>query len=338
MPQQRPILKSKYLPYALLALGALLILALIPPLDYRYYSVASRAWREGASRLYDPLTADFFYTPWSLIITVPLSFLPDRWGQAVFNLISLVGLVAATLLLNPTQSRRGLWLALVNPYTASVLILGQWDGLIVASVALGWYAAGQRRPWLLGLALTIVATKPTNAVLPALLLLWAIRGWRVRELATMLVIPALALVASFPACGWDWPVRYLALVRDAPPRGFNTSLVQLDFGILWTILVVGVPLVWLLWLIRPGVTARSLSAALLVNMLISPYLVPYHYVGANPALATTTTDNWRVGVLLWGFSIVAFVAFLARWPIQPMVIYPLGLLIVLSVTDAPASK
>jgi hypothetical protein len=291
--------------------------------DYRYYVAATRAWLAGSARLYDDPSLQFFYAPWALLITVPLSWLPNQVAQAVLNACSLLGIWGATQVLGRPSSPLGTVPALVNPYTASVLLLGQWDALVLAGVGLGWYAAVQRRPWLLGVGLVLAATKPTNVWLPLLLVLvWLARHWPWSQAARVLVLPLLALLGSFLAAGWDWPLRYIAYVRSTPPLGFNVALWQTDYALAQAVLAGGV-LLWLVWLLRGGITAPHLALALTGSLLLSPFVVPYHLVAVGPALVEVSRRRWWVGALLWLLALLTFAAFVQRWQPYLVLLYPL---------------
>jgi hypothetical protein len=304
-----------------------MVLALLPPLDYRFFSAAARAWRSHTSQLYDAHVTQFFYAPWSLLLLVPLSFLPDRIGQAVFNLISLGSLWWSIWTLVRPVSFRALTLALATPFTAALLILGQWDGFIIGGIVLAWVAIQQRRPWLLGLALMIMTTKPTNSLLCLAITLYAVRGWAWRDLVQVLSIPLLTLAGAFLACGQDWPIRYITYIQTTPPSGYNISL--------WAVFGAWMPLViacivggWLIWVThQTGLLPAQLIVALVASLAISPFVVPYHYVGIAPALAVITQRHWRLGMVLWGGASIAFMAFILRWGDIPLVLYFMSVLV-----------
>lgn len=301
-----------------------LALALLPPLDYRFFADATRAWRSGASRLYDAQAVQFFYAPWSLILLVPLSLFADRIGQALFNLISLAGLCWGVWALARPVSFRALALALATPFTAGLILLGQWDGLVVGGAGLAWFAIARRRPWLLGAALLIITTKPMNTVLVVPVLLYAARHWPRSAFAKLIAGPALAAAGSFLACGWDWPRRYVEYLRATPPLGYDVSLWRVA-GAGPTILLTVGAVAWIAWTLRRAdVTGDRLSIVLVISLLISPFVVPYHYVGAAPALALIARRDWRIGVALWVGAVAAFLAFAQEWSALPLVLYLLS--------------
>jgi hypothetical protein len=326
----------------LIALLGIVFLALtmLAPLDYRFFAEAARAWRNGTSQLYDAGASQFFYAPWALVLLVPLSYLPDRLGQALFNLISLISLGWGVWILAQPRSLSALVLALATPFTAAILVLGQWDALIVGSVALAWYAIGRYQPWLLGMALVVITTKPTNALLVIVVLLYAIRGWPVRDLARALALPALVLAGSGLACGWDWPIRYLDYLRATPPLGYDVSLWRPEVPVVWALLLSLGAGGWLLWCVwRHGVTGDVLALTFVVNLLISPFVVPYHFVGTAPALAVARRRDWRIGAVLWVSATIAFFAFILRWSVLPLSLYLIGLFIsLIALSWAPVTE
>lgn len=326
LPSQTPW--RIYAPRFLALIGVVFVaLTLLTPLDYRFFATAARSWRSGASQLYDSNAAQFFYAPWSLILLAPLSFLPDWLGQAFLNLISFMGAAWGVWMLARPISTRALALALTTPSTAVMLILGQWDGLIVGGFALAWFSVMHRRPWLLGLALIVITTKPTNAVFGLLVILYAVRHWPLRTLAITLVAPSLVFAGAFLACGGDWPLRYVRYIQSTPPRGYNVSLSHL-IGVGLPLVIALGAIVWFFWSTRyGGVTRDHLVAALVVGLIVSPFVVPYHYVIAAPALAIITHHNWRLGIALWVSASVVFAVFMLGWLALPLALYPLGVCI-----------
>jgi hypothetical protein len=314
--------------YAVL-LGLLFaLLALLPPLDYRFFAAATRAWRTSQSSLYDAQAPQFFYAPWSLALLAPLSFLPDRFGQAIFNTISLLLLHWSMGVFAPQLSFRARLLALVSPYTAAVIVLGQWDALIVGGTALAWWAISRRRPWVLGAAFLIITTKPTNAVVIVVALLVALRGWPWQLWRRSLVFPLLALAGSLLACGWNWPVRYLAYLRTTPPLGYNVSLWRPEISWIWAAVVSVGTLGWLAWMLaRHGVDGPRLALILSANLLVSPFVVPYHLVSTAPALGVLAHHNIWLGIVLWAVGTLAFLAFVLGWSLLPMTGYLLAILV-----------
>ncbi|HEU4321515.1 MAG TPA: glycosyltransferase 87 family protein [Roseiflexaceae bacterium] len=285
-----------------------LLLALLPPLDYRYFADAARAWRERPTSLYTPAVEQFFYAPWSMLLLGPLSLLPDQLGQALLNLLSLAGLLGGVRALVRPLGRAALVLALATPFAASIVLLGQWDALVLGGVGLGFYGLERRRPWLVGLALVLIGTKPTNALFVGPALLYALRAWPPRDLARVAVLPLAALLGSFALCGLDWPQRYILYLRDSPPAGYNIALWLLPGAPFWlTVLGLGLATALALRIHRHGLDGPALALTLALSQLLSPFLTPYHLVLLAPALAVIAQGSLRAGLWLWAAGLVAFV-------------------------------
>lgn len=296
-------------------------LSFLPVLDYEVYANAARAWRDGSSRLYDSAVTPFFYAPWCLILLVPLSLFPDQIGQALLNSISLAGIIWCSKLLVQPQSRMTTVLTIATPYVSSLLLLGQWDGVVILGIALAWFAINKSNPYLLGAALMIIGSKPTNVLYVLLVLLFAIRSWPWQRIVATMLVPMLVLIASFWACGLDWPARYIHHIQNVPPEGYNVSL--------WTLLgrmpasVISIALgVWLFRSIGwQAVKGPHIAQAMLISLAVSPYVIPYHYVTLVPILACITQQKLRIGIALWAMGVLAFFAFILRWSDAPMYIY-----------------
>lgn len=295
---------------ALLAVVAVAVLAVLPPLDFLFFMNAARAWLAGESRLYDGGAEGFFYPPWALLLMLPLLPLPDQLGQAVFNLCSLVAMGYGVTSLTGQRLGRAGALAVAMPPTASLLLLGQWDGLILGGVGLAWQGLRQRRPWLLGLGLLLLSTKPTHVLVVLLLLLVGLRGWRPGELARAAAPTTAIMALSLPVFGADWPLRYLAFVRDSPPNVFNIALPAL-LGV--PAALVGVVLVAALaWVVWPGpVEGRHLALGLLTGLLASAYVGAYHYVLSAPALAVVLARRPWLGLALWLLAAAGMATFVS---------------------------
>jgi hypothetical protein len=92
----------------------------------------------------------------------------------------------------------------------------------------------------------------------------------------------------------------------------------------------GGALVWLLWLLRGGIAAPHLALALVSNLLLSPFVVPYHMVTVGPALAEVFRRCWWAGVLLWMLALLTFAAFVQHWQPSLVLLYPLLVFVALA--------
>jgi len=324
--------KEKVL-FFILACFFLLIFSQFPVLDYHYYADAARSWLDGSSALYDSKTSHFYYLPWTLIFLVPLSFLPDNWGQAILNLISVSGLIWGVKKLLPKISFSRTALSIVNPFTISILILGQWDAIIVIGVVLAWQALKKNKSWLLGLAVCIICTKPNNVILPILLFIIGIRNWPLKDiLITFFPIISIILISTI-FFGTDWPIRYLKFIKISPPLGHNISLWKIGFSFYFLILL-SIPILWsiIYLIIKNDVNENLICYSLVANLIISPYVVPYHFVYTVPALAILAASKLRIFQTLWVVSTILFLMFLFQQQIRPsfyLQVYPVILLAII---------
>ncbi|MBT8397699.1 MAG: DUF2029 domain-containing protein [Gemmatimonadetes bacterium] len=307
----------------LVLMGVLLIplFALFPVVDYSFYSSVTRAWMSNSIALYSDEAFGFFYAPWALALTVPLTFLPDQLAQALLNFISLLGLWAATWMLTRPRSAWEMVPAVLNPFAGWVFLLGQWDALVLTGIGLSWLGVTERRPLLLGGGLVLATTKPTNVWLVVVLLLWATRGWSSRKKVLSLVPLMIAVASSFIVAGWDWPLRYLSSVSSAPPHGFDVSLFGTDY---WPVqVVVGLAMLsWLVWLAGKKVRGSHILLALAGNPLMSPYLVHYHLVTVGPAVVGVIQKSRWIGASLWLLSFPLYWAFHTRWQPHLVLLFP----------------
>lgn len=281
-----PSIRSYLLLYAVIAILLSTALVHMPvTVDYKLYISNTRSFLDGDTRLYDSTPNSFYYLPWSLLITVPLSFLPDHWGQAGLCFLSAGGIFLSLHLLVKQVSGWGIMLVAFNLYTINMIASGQWDGICVGACGLAWWSAKNRHLPVFGLMILLLTTKPTNTLIAlTLLVIYVARHWSLRDLIEAASLPVLGVGASFLACGLDWPLRYLQYIQSAPPpQAYNLSLWShlslLVFPVLASLIV------FLLILKKDGIGADTLALGMTTNLIISPYVLSYHFVGASPSLA-----------------------------------------------------
>lgn len=313
----------------LLASAALLALTigivLLPLRDYVFYVESARLWRRGTA-LYTPEVRQFFYAPWSLLITVPLSYLPDELGRVLLTLGSFGGLCWGVTALSEPRDIRSILLACTALPALAIIWLAQWDGIVLAGVGLCWVGYARRRPWLLGLGLAIVATKPNNVILLGLVLLTGVWRWPPRDLARVAAGPLAALLLSLLFGGVEWPLRYIEYLRFQPPAGFNISLWQAPGAPVAPALVGGLGLAGLIWArLRRPLDAPLIGLTLCVSLLISPFVVPYHLVFTLPGLAQLHARRPRLGIGLWALLLVGGLVALLRISELPIHLYLVAL-------------
>lgn len=320
--------------------GLVIVMARVWPIGPDYYFTfrpAAEKFLQGETRLYDQETLGFFNAPWLLLFFVPVTQFSLRVGQAMLTVGTLAMLLATTGLVREEHPfpAYAYVIALLNLHTFDLLIRGQVDGFSLLGVALGWWAIRQHRPWALSLAFWLMAIKPINILLTALLYLIAIRRWSRRDQIKALALPGLSLLISFLFLGADWPLRYVENYQAfSPPKAYLTlTLWRIARSIhfpFWPLIVLAAACValalWLAW--RVGLHQWTLSIALATNLVFAQYATGNHYVNLIPAVLFLATRSRRVATLAY---LATFTPLLRLWfgvRIAPIdLLYPLILLI-----------
>ena len=323
--------------YALLLISIYIILSFIPlSFDYDQYVTTTRSWLSGETQLYDSHSQAYYYMPWSLLITIPLSVFPDRWGQAILSLVSIIGIILSLRVLVGRISWWAAFIVLANLFTFNLLFSGQWDGLILGSIGIGWWSIKNKKPFVLGLSLLIMSTKPTNIFLViGLLLFYIVRNWTISEIIKSILIPLFSILCSFFISGLEWPIRYMGYIKDHPPipMNFNQSTWYLTsnwFINLSIIIILGIALIWLIYTNKGQSNLGDGSLipfALLVNLLISSYVTTYHYIYTMPALGLLSQKKWYFSVSIYILMIVYLLGILNLIKSPPYLLYPLTILV-----------
>ncbi len=312
---------------ALFLLPFILASVLRGPADFAVYALAVRQVLGGARLYTDAVT--FYYAPWAVLAFAPFAALPPIVGQAAFNVVSILALVWAVTTLSGAQRWQAVALSTTTMFSAWLIMCSQVDALILAGVVLGYLAVERRRPWLFGLALVILGMKPTNVLLPALLLGLAVLRWPRRELVQIAVLPALALAVGMVLAGPDWPVRFVAYLQTHPnpdPYGlispwglavYRTS----PWGNVGPVVLgtAGIGALGFTVLQRHDLR-ESVLAVLALGLLASPYVMVYHVIYAAPAAARLAEADRRTGALLAGIALVDLAMFWSGrgfflWPV-----------------------
>lgn len=180
--------------------------------------VANR-FLSGQTRLYDDTSPGYYNAPWSLVFWIPLSWLPLNVSQLIQIVSILVFIVISLHLLNGHRPipAFALVFAVGNLHTLEELVQLNLDALVLLGLALGWWSIRHHRPWGLAAAFWILALKPSNVILAALVFLIAIKTWSLRDQLTTLSLTLFSALAAFPLIGWDWPLRYIRHYSSGPP-------------------------------------------------------------------------------------------------------------------------
>lgn len=305
----------------------------------KYFAPVPRLWLDGDTRLYDAgVPSGFPYPPWFLLFILPLAWVSLRVGQLAIFVVSIWSVYASLGIFTQRDERFDLLpmiFLIGNLHFIHLLYLGQVDGLILIGLSWAWLALRSRNPVLFAAALVIMSTKPVNIALAVLLLLWhVLRRWSWREQLIAVWGPGVVLlVIGALISGVDWPARYLDhFGQEGKPGIMRLSL--WEFGLpdalvaLVSVLLV-VALIWAVW--KQGLTRWTFSLALATNMLISPYVMGYHFVLLTPAFLHIWQRDKRLALGLWLLMFTALVraggAAFDRAALDAL--YPVALLIAL---------
>ena len=296
-----------------------------PDYYYTYFS-ATQAWLRGATRLYDHGFHNFYNAPWTLVLLVPLVWLPLPWGGAVLNVLSLVALAFAAHPFRKEGQISVLFvvLAVANLHTFDLLIRGQVDALGLAGVAIGWIAFRREQPWLMSTGFWLMSLKPNNLLLAGVLFLIAMRRWPLLDWIRALSLPVVSLGISFALFGLDWPVRYVKNFSIPCEPCYASEWIvtlwraagALHIPAMLVVFLCALALLafaYAVW--KVGLTWTTLSLALATNLAVTPYGLGYHYVLLIPAFLFVASRSRPLAVvayaltwtpllrLRWGFAV-----------------------------------
>lgn len=294
---------------AIAAAGVYLGLAAVLPVGVDYYWWYYRvplAWRLGETQLYDAASRQFFSPPWSLVLFVPLTFLPIEAAMAVLTIGSLLMVTAV-----PWAWARGAgarWPALIavlvalNEYTFNALFTGNPDPWSLLGIAGCYWSLQRRQGWLLGASVLLATVRPQNTVLllPAL----ALAAWQLPRGPLLRAggVVAAALLCSIAAAGWDWPLRWWESYRTLPPTAGGLVATSYSLaervGIPFPVTAVVVLLIsiWVLRQVRRhGLTERTFELVIAAGAVATPYLRSPGYVPllGLPWAGLAARSPWR---------------------------------------------
>lgn len=296
---------------------------------YAGASLAMSPWR---SHLYDPAVQYALishlpdlpdkvyvlqYPPYAWLLLSPLSLLPLKLSYIVFDIFSaIVGLGALALVVKHTQKFTALQVALFVALTLAslpanyALRVGQLSFIMLALLALLYYAWQHNRQTLIGVTLAIVSLKPQFLLLffPGLLAQkkWKAIGWFVTVELLLLLLAGLVF-------GWsnllEYPF-YLSRVETMPIAHLLTvsphNMASLRGILSWflpksTAFQISVlsflailPALYIFWRkVRPAgmlSVAWMFALTIVAYLALSPHLHSYDCVLLSLAAALTLPD------------------------------------------------
>lgn len=143
--------------------------------------------------------AEWSYPPTMLLLGAPLSYLPINVAYVVWTLGTLAGLYFACRALG--ASRLAALAASITPAAFVSIWFGQ-NGALTGSLLIGGLALVERRPWLAGVLLGLLALKPQTALLVPFAVV-AAGAWRVVAAGSLTAIATAALATlAFSPDAW----------------------------------------------------------------------------------------------------------------------------------------
>ncbi len=312
--------------------------------DFGIVSAIVRDWVVGKVDLYEAGSVYYNYTPWLLIFYLPFSFIPYPFGEILLNLISICLLIWSTWYLSKPISWQSIAISLATIYTSMLIILVQWDAIVLASLSLAWIGVYRKKPWLVGIGLVGMTTKYTNVIIPMLILLFAIRTWPIKKIFLAAILPLIIVGMSFFIAGLNWPVRYYNLLNltmayfqhyeiktifSDSSYPISYRFVSPPLGLILQIVLAVIGLYLLFRLLRKEVSWDSMNLALALNLVISPYFTFYHIIYLAPLQAQLLKKNQIWGLALFG---AALVDILLLWLGAGIIIYPITALVIVIIT------
>jgi hypothetical protein len=316
-----------------------------PNNDYGLVSEIVRAWVEKRVALYTASSVYFNYTPWLLFFYIPFAFIPQPFGQLIFNIISLSLVIWSTWYLSKPISWKALAVAMTTIYMVMLVFQVQMDAFVLASLTLGWIGVKKENPFLIGLALVGMTTKYTNVIIPICLLLFAIRKWSIKRILLITILPAVIILSSFFLVGWDWPIRYIRLLKETLTyfhqyevnTVFSTTNYPISYRLihppLGDVIIISFAIISLYLLFRLSrikVDNNVINLGIALNLVISPYFTFHHLIYLAPLQAQLLNKNKVWGAILYG---AALIDLLFLWFGIGLIIYPVVALLILIIIN-----
>jgi len=307
-----------------LALLFLLLIVLeefgpIGPDFYYTFVPVTRRFFTGKSLLYDERSFGFYNAPWTVFVTAPFAILPITWGQALWSVFTLAGMlfsISRFLSLCCSASKRhqrrifAVAFALINLHTADLILRGNVEGFLSWGLGFLLQALTTSSPLLLGFGWWLLSIKPINVLLiSAFSFLYVLRTGNKHIILKGLLPLLTTFLLSFSIFGHDWPIRYWVSFSQHPPMiEFQTSLWRAFhfFGLSKEkAILLNLALFFLFFALTLGIFVRNRFAlhewmplGLTTNLLFSPYTLGSHYVLLSPVLAWLVYTN-PIFVFIW---------------------------------------
>jgi len=315
------------------------------------WAATVQALHGDAARLYDPAEfvkiqaalvgpRDYFYPNWPypptfFLILAPFTVFPYPSAFIVWDLVTLLGLLAVAYLI--VQRLPAIALVLASPFTMWNFLAGQ-NGFLTGSLLGAALLLLERHPVLAGLFIGSLTYKPQFGILLPVALA-AARQWRAfASAAATAAIFAGISVAVFGGAVWEALPQQLAAQTGEVLQAAGTDDPSAEWGYIQTVYGVvrnlngGAALAWLVqgattsgaaiivWLVWRSLARYSLKAATLAAaaLIATPYAFAYDMAAIAVPAAFLAKDQISHGLLrgeqailigLFGVALALLVAF-----------------------------
>lgn len=320
------------------------------------YAAGTLAWQGKAAHAYDPVLQHaaeiavfggrdvpfygWHYPPFFLAIAALVATVPYLWGLALWQVVTLVAYLATIRAILPRRET----LLVATAFPAVFVNIGHGHNGFLTTALLGAaLLLLDRRPWLAGVLIGLIAYKPQFGMLIPLALL-AGGHWRSLASASLTVAVLITLSTVIFGTGiWHAFADSTAFTRDVVLEQGNTGWekIQSIFSAtrMWG---AGLPLAYgaqgllaivlaasLIWLWRSDAAfALKASALAIASLLATPYVLDYDLVVLAIAIAYVASHGLRHGFERYEISVlaVAWIAPLVTRSLAGLIHLPFGLL------------
>ncbi|QUS41190.1 DUF2029 domain-containing protein [Tardiphaga alba] len=277
------------------------------------YAAGTLIWQGKAADAYDPelqhaaeiavfggRDVPFYgwhYPPFFLAIAALVALVPYLWGLALWQITSFIAYCAALRAIVPRRET----VLVASAFPAIFINIGHGhNGFLTTALLGGALVMLDRRPWLAGVLIGLIAYKPQFGVLIPLALL-ANRRWPTIAAATGTVIALVAISTLLFGTGiWHAFAESTAFTRDVvlEQGGTGWQKIQSIFSAarMWgadlplayaaQMLLAGSIAVSLIWLWRSDAAFALKAAALTIgSLLATPYVLDYDLTVLAVAIA-----------------------------------------------------
>jgi apolipoprotein N-acyltransferase len=96
-----------------------------------------------------------------------------------------------------------------------------------------------------------------------------------------------------------------------------------------TLIGLGTVIYWIIRLIRKNKSVEAILFGITANLVISPYVMTYHFILTSPALAWISKSSRFLSLVIYGFMLLFFFGIARILPLPPFILYPISILVAL---------